>query len=108
MSDDDDHGCRHPAATGRPPQPRVWIVARVAIDGDLRGAQVESLIRDTESSLKDESDSVFRVDIVPIGQEAELDPGLSLSAPHGLDRLLRPVAVLDHLQFGSVVSGMEA
>jgi hypothetical protein len=51
------------------------IVARVAIDGDLRGAQVESLIRDTESSLKNESDSVFRVDIVPIGQEAELDRG---------------------------------
>jgi cation diffusion facilitator family transporter len=60
---------------------RVWIVARVAIDGDLRGAQVEALICDTESRLKDESDSVFRVDIVPIGQEAELDHGLPLSAP---------------------------
>jgi divalent metal cation (Fe/Co/Zn/Cd) transporter len=54
---------------------RVSIVARVAIDGDLRGAQVEALIRDIESSLKDESDSVFRVDIVPIGTEADLGPG---------------------------------
>jgi cation diffusion facilitator family transporter len=60
---------------------RVWIVARVAINEDLRGAQVESLIRDIESSLKDESDSVFRVDIVAIGQEADLDLGEPLSAP---------------------------
>ncbi|HUA49174.1 MAG TPA: cation diffusion facilitator family transporter [Solirubrobacteraceae bacterium] len=46
---------------------QVWIVARVDIDDDLRGSQVESLAREIESSMRDESKSVFRVDIVPIG-----------------------------------------
>jgi hypothetical protein len=40
---------------------RVWIVARVEIDDDLRGAQVESLVRGIESSMKHESESIFRV-----------------------------------------------
>jgi cation diffusion facilitator family transporter len=54
---------------------RVWIVARVEIDGDLRGTQVESLVRDIESSMKQESESVYRVDIVPIGGGEESGRG---------------------------------
>ena len=46
---------------------RVWIVARVEIDEELRGAQITSLVRGIESSMKGESESIYRVDIVPIG-----------------------------------------
>ena len=46
---------------------RLWIVARVDIDDDLRGAQVKALARGIESGLKHESGSVYRVDVVTIG-----------------------------------------
>jgi divalent metal cation (Fe/Co/Zn/Cd) transporter len=45
---------------------RVWIVARLDIADDLRGAQVKSLARGIESGMKRESEHVYRVDIVPI------------------------------------------
>ncbi len=47
---------------------RVWIVARINIDGDLRGAQVRALVRGIESGMKRESRDVYRVDVVPIGE----------------------------------------
>ncbi|HUA04969.1 MAG TPA: cation diffusion facilitator family transporter [Solirubrobacteraceae bacterium] len=46
---------------------RVWIVARIDIDDELRGAEVESLVRSIEASLRRESEAVYRVDVVPIG-----------------------------------------
>jgi hypothetical protein len=46
---------------------RVWIVARVDIDADLRGAEVASLVRGIESGMRRESEHVYRVDIVPSG-----------------------------------------
>jgi cation diffusion facilitator family transporter len=46
---------------------RVWVVARLDIDDDLRGAQVGSLVRGIESGMKRESESVYRVDVVPMG-----------------------------------------
>ena len=46
---------------------RVWVVARVDIDEDLRGAEVESMVRGIESSMRRESESIYRVDVVPIG-----------------------------------------
>lgn len=46
---------------------RVWIVARVDVDDGLRGAQVKALVRGIESGLKHESESIYRVDVVPIG-----------------------------------------
>jgi cation diffusion facilitator family transporter len=46
---------------------RLWIVARVDIDDDLRGAQVKSLVGDIESGLKEQTEDIFRVDVVPIG-----------------------------------------
>jgi cation diffusion facilitator family transporter len=44
---------------------RVWVIARLDIDDDLRGAQVKSLVRGIESGMKRESEAVYRVDVVP-------------------------------------------
>jgi len=46
---------------------RIWVVARVDIDDDLRGDQVESLVQGIESGMRRESGDIYRVDIVPIG-----------------------------------------
>ena len=46
---------------------RAWVIARLDIDDDLRGSQVKSLVRGIESGMKRESESVYRVDIVPTG-----------------------------------------
>ena len=54
---------------------RAWVIARLDVADDLRGAQVESLVRGIESGMKRESEAVYRVDVVPIGKaQAEL-PG---------------------------------
>jgi cation diffusion facilitator family transporter len=45
---------------------QAWVIARLDIDDDLRGAQVKSLVRGIESGMKRESESVYRVDVVPI------------------------------------------
>jgi len=46
---------------------RVWVLARLDIDDDLSGDQVEALVRGIEAGLESESDYVDRVDVVPIG-----------------------------------------
>lgn len=46
---------------------RVWVVARIDIDGGLHGVQVESLVRGIESAMKAASENIYRVDVVPIG-----------------------------------------
>jgi len=73
---------------------RVWIVARVEIDNDLRGAQVESLVRGIDSRMRRESESIYRVDVVPIGgghvgdprssvgERSRGEPGQPESSPH--------------------------
>ncbi|HYB31536.1 MAG TPA: cation diffusion facilitator family transporter [Solirubrobacteraceae bacterium] len=61
---------------------RVWIVARVDIDDDLHGAEVESLVRGIETSMMRESDTIYRVDIVPIGDVHAGDP-ISLGRESG-------------------------
>jgi cation diffusion facilitator family transporter len=45
---------------------QAWVIARLDVDDDLRGAQVKSLVRGIESGMKRESESVYRVDVVPI------------------------------------------
>jgi hypothetical protein len=47
---------------------RAWVVARFDIDDDLTGAQVTSLVRGIESGMKCESESIYRVDVVPIAE----------------------------------------
>jgi len=45
---------------------QVWIVARIDIDDGLSGARVKSLVRGIESGMK-RDESVYRVDVVPLG-----------------------------------------
>ena len=40
---------------------RAWVIARLDVADDLRGAQVESLVRGIESGMKRESEAVYRV-----------------------------------------------
>jgi len=47
---------------------RIWVVTRVDIDDGLRGAQVKALVRGIESGMKHESENVYRVDVVVIGE----------------------------------------
>ncbi|MEO8697432.1 MAG: cation diffusion facilitator family transporter [Acidimicrobiales bacterium] len=47
---------------------QVCVLCRVDIDDDLRGDQVEALVRELDRSLRTQSDYVHRVDIVPIGR----------------------------------------
>jgi cation diffusion facilitator family transporter len=46
---------------------RAWVVARVAMDEALNGADVQVLVRAVEASLQRESSVIARVDIVPWG-----------------------------------------
>jgi cation diffusion facilitator family transporter len=47
---------------------RVWVVARVAIDDALTGAEVQTLARETEAELMRDSPFVARVDLVPLAR----------------------------------------
>jgi cation diffusion facilitator family transporter len=46
---------------------QVWVVARINIEDGLSGAQVGTLVRGIEMSMKHEAKEVYRVDVVPIG-----------------------------------------
>lgn len=46
---------------------QLWVVARVDIDDDLMGSDVEQLARTIETGLQQESNLIRRVDVVPIG-----------------------------------------
>jgi cation diffusion facilitator family transporter len=46
---------------------QVWVLCRVDIDDELRGDQVESIVRELDRSLRAQSVYVHRVDIVPTG-----------------------------------------
>jgi len=45
---------------------QVWVVARLDIDDQLRGDQVESLVSGIAAAAKQESENIYRVDVVPI------------------------------------------
>jgi cation diffusion facilitator family transporter len=53
---------------------QAWVIARIDIADDLTGAQVTSLVRGIESGMRRESENIYRVDIVPIGDRAEGGP----------------------------------
>jgi len=46
---------------------RVWVLARVDVDDDLLGDEVEALVRGIEAGLEALSEYIDRVDVVPIG-----------------------------------------
>jgi hypothetical protein len=48
---------------------QVWIVARIGIEDGLRGSQVRALVRGIESRTKHEAKEVYRVDVVPMGED---------------------------------------
>jgi cation diffusion facilitator family transporter len=49
---------------------QVRVLARVDIDDNLRGDEVERLVTSIEEGLKEESEFVGRVDVVPVGRPA--------------------------------------
>lgn len=44
------------------------MLTRIDIDADLHGRQVTALARGIEAGMKQESESIYRVDVVPIGE----------------------------------------
>jgi hypothetical protein len=46
---------------------QVWVLARIDVAADLRSNQVTALVRGIEASMERESSSIYRVDIVPVG-----------------------------------------
>jgi len=48
---------------------QVWVLARINIDEDLRLDQVTSLVRGIEQGLQHQSKHIYRVDIVPVGED---------------------------------------
>jgi divalent metal cation (Fe/Co/Zn/Cd) transporter len=42
---------------------RLWIVARIDIDHDVSGAQVQSLVHGLELALNQASEDIYRVDV---------------------------------------------
>ena len=53
---------------------QMWVLARVDIDDNLRGNEVEALVRNVEATLKRQSRHVTRVDVVPIGDPRSRPP----------------------------------
>lgn len=49
---------------------RVWVIARLDVDDDLRGDQIKALVRGIESGLQRESENIYRVDVVIGGAKA--------------------------------------
>lgn len=46
---------------------QVWVLARIDIARDLDSEQVTALVTGVEDSMEKESENVYRVDIVPVG-----------------------------------------
>jgi divalent metal cation (Fe/Co/Zn/Cd) transporter len=63
---------------------QVWVLARIHVADNLSSGQVTDLVRGIEDGLKHESPYIYRVDVVPIGEDGEL-PGAE-SVPPDPDR----------------------
>jgi len=48
-------------------------MAETAWKNQMRGPQVEALVRGIESGLKQEAEEIYRVDVVPIGRAKDMD-----------------------------------
>ncbi len=48
---------------------QVWVLARIDVEDGITGGQVTSLVRGIEAGIKRQSDHIYRVDIVPFGEE---------------------------------------
>jgi divalent metal cation (Fe/Co/Zn/Cd) transporter len=47
---------------------RLWVLARIELDGALTGAAVAELLRATERAVQAQSPAIARVDLVPRGR----------------------------------------
>jgi len=52
---------------------QIWVLVRVNVADDLRSNQVTTLVRGIEADLEQQSPYIYRVDVVPIGED-EADP----------------------------------
>jgi cation diffusion facilitator family transporter len=48
---------------------QVWVLARISVAHDLSGGQVEELVRGIQVGMAKQSQSIFRVDVVPVGAD---------------------------------------
>jgi cation diffusion facilitator family transporter len=48
---------------------QVWVVARVTVNGTLGAGQVTQLVRSIEADLGEQSHFIYRVDVVPYGED---------------------------------------
>ncbi len=48
---------------------QVWVLARISVGDDLRSDQVTSIVRGIEQGLQQRSKHIYRVDVVPVGEE---------------------------------------
>ncbi len=55
---------------------QVWVVARVTVAPSLGAGQVTQLVRSIEAGLTKQSPFIYRVDVVPYGENHSA-PGLS-------------------------------
>jgi cation diffusion facilitator family transporter len=46
---------------------QVWVLARVQIARELTASEVTALVREVEPAMQRESDHIYRVDVVPVG-----------------------------------------
>jgi divalent metal cation (Fe/Co/Zn/Cd) transporter len=54
----------HPFGYGQ-----VWVLVRINVAADLHTSEITALARGIEAGMKAESSSVYRVDVVPIGED---------------------------------------
>jgi hypothetical protein len=47
----------------------VWVLVRINIADDLKSSEVTSLVRGIEAGMKNESPYIYRVDVVPVGED---------------------------------------
>jgi cation diffusion facilitator family transporter len=48
---------------------QVWVLARISIADNLSSDQITALVRGIEDGLKGESPRIYRVDVVPVGDD---------------------------------------
>jgi divalent metal cation (Fe/Co/Zn/Cd) transporter len=51
---------------------QVWVLARINVGDDLRSDEVTSLVRGIEKGLQHLSTYIYRVDVVPVGEDPAL------------------------------------
>jgi len=56
---------------------RLWVLARIELDGALTGAAVAELLRSTERAIHAQSPAIARVDLVPRGHRERIDEAIT-------------------------------